>query len=44
MSKDFDEENLTNESYLDYINTIIQLKDIVKCDFDLDNNGKYFAV
>ena len=36
-AKDFDENNFNlNES----IDTIIQLKDVFKCDFDLDNNGK----
>ena len=40
MKRNFDENNLNNEKYfLDCINTIIQLKDVVKCDFDLDNNG-----
>ena len=39
MTKDFDENSFNfNESIM----KVIQLKDIIKCDFDLDNNGKCF--
>ena len=38
--KDFDEKNFKSDS----INTVIQLKDVNKCDFDLDNNGKCFLL
>jgi hypothetical protein len=40
MTKDFDENSFNfNESIM----KVIQLKDIIKCDFDLDNNGKCFT-